>query len=215
MKVEVIDMWVDKDGWVHPEDQYEPATLAENNPDDVDWEATERFRKNEEEKMARKNTAKKSKIETGKRKAPPGLKQVFAVVNGDGIPDLYLRKPVDSGEGHQANMIPLEGMFVDCPGECKEENAWSIVQRLSDLCRLGSESESKMGNRNAMCEHLAYAYNILTDYVMEFDGDFTMSKETAETLIRGAMDRIVRAGKCIGFDLDKYRIELDKYRTEG
>lgn len=201
-------MWVDRDGWIHPEDQYEPSTLAENNQDDIDWEATNEYRKRQEEiEMARKNTEKKSKIETGEKKAPPGLKQVFAVVNGDGIPDLYLRKLLDSGEGYQANMIPLEGMFVDCPGECKEENAWSIVQRLSDLCRLGNEAESEMGNRNAMCEHLAYAYSILVDYVKEFDGDFTMSKETSETLIRGAMDRIVLAGKCIGFELDKYRPE--------
>lgn len=201
-------MWVDKDGWIHPEDANEPSTFAENNPNDIDWDATNEYRKRQEEiEMARKNTAKKSKIETDEKEVPSRLKQVFAVVNGDGIPDLYLRKPLDSGEGYQANMTPLDGMLVDCPAECKEENAWSIVQRLSDLCRLGSEAESKMGNRNSMCEHLAYAYSILVDYVKEFDGDFTMSKETAETLIRGAMDRIVSAGKCIGFELDKYRTE--------
>lgn len=204
-----MTMWVDKDGWIHPEDANEPSTFAENNPDDIDWDATNEYRKRQEEKMASKNTAKKSKIETEEKKEQSRLKQVFAVVNGDRIPDLYLRKPLDSGEGYQANMVPLEGMLVDCPAECKEEHAWGIVQRLSDLCRLGSEAESKMGNRNAMCEHLAYAYSILVDYVKEFDGDFTMSKETAETLIRGAMDRIVYAGKCIGFELDKYRTEDD------
>jgi hypothetical protein len=41
--------------------------------------------------------------------------------------------------------------------------------------------------------------------VKEFYGDYTMSKETVETLIRGAIDRIVRAGKCFGLRLDQYR----------
>ena len=106
-----------------------------------------------------------------------------------------------------ANMAKLEGVVVDMPRECKEDDAWEIIQRISDLCRLGNEAEAGMGNRNAVCEHLTYAYSILVDYVKEFDGDFTMSKETAETLIRGAMDRIVSAGKCFGFELDKYRTE--------
>lgn len=202
-------MWVDKDGWIHPEDANEPSTFAENNPDDIDWDATNEYRKRQEEKMAKvkKGLINERAKQEDEEKAPPGLRQVFAVVNGDVMPNLYLRKPLNSGEGYQANMIPLEGVFVDCPGECKEEHAWDIVQRLSDLCRLGNEAESEMGKRNAMCEHLAYAYSILVDYVKEFDGDFIMSKETAETLIRGAMDRIVRAGKCFGFELDKYRTE--------
>lgn len=56
-------------------------------------------------------------------------------------------------------------------------------------------------------EHLAYAYSILCDYLKEFDGDYTMSKETAETLIQGAADRIVLAGKEIGVELDKWRVD--------
>ena len=56
-------------------------------------------------------------------------------------------------------------------------------------------------------EHLAYAYSILCDYLKEFDDDYTMSKETAETLIRAAADRIVLAGKEIGVELDKWRVD--------
>lgn len=56
-------------------------------------------------------------------------------------------------------------------------------------------------------EHLAYAYSILCDYLKEFDGDYTMSKETAETLIQGAAHRIVLAGRAIGIELDKWRVD--------
>lgn len=54
-------------------------------------------------------------------------------------------------------------------------------------------------------EHLMYAYSVLRDFVKDMDGDWTMSKETAETLIQGAIDRIVAAGKCVGMDLNNYR----------
>ena len=42
------DMWIDKNGWAHVENQYDPSTFAENNPGSVDWEATKRYRKKEE-----------------------------------------------------------------------------------------------------------------------------------------------------------------------
>lgn len=40
-------MWVDKDGFAHVEDQYDPSTFAEaaGNADRVDWAATWRYRK--------------------------------------------------------------------------------------------------------------------------------------------------------------------------
>ena len=190
-------MWVDKDGWIHPEDANEPSTFAENNPDDIDWEATNEYRK-KQEKIEMDKIKKK-----GACKTESGLQQVYVALYNDDLPDIAVR-PVDE-ESHPANMVKLDGVVVE--RSKGEKMPWDIAQRISYLCRLGSEAESKMGNRNSMCEHLAYAYSILVDYVKEFDGDFTMSKETAETLIRGAMDRIVSAGKCIGFELDKYRTE--------
>ena len=41
-------MWVDKDGYAHVEDQYDPDTFAEANADRVDWEATEAYRRKQE-----------------------------------------------------------------------------------------------------------------------------------------------------------------------
>ena len=187
-------MWMDKDGWIHPEDKCEPATLAENNPDDVDWGATRKLRKEQEAKeMGGKNKDDGEKVACG-------TQQVYISIEGACLPTIAIR-PVDT-ESYPANLVKLEGVVVELPGgRGEEKSAWDIAQRISDLCRIGSEAESEMGNRNAMCDHLAYAYNILTDYV-NFDDEHTVSKETAETLIRGAMDRIVRAGKCFGFELD-------------
>lgn len=190
---------MDKDGWIHPEDKCEPATLAENNPNDVDWEATRKLRKEQEAKEM------SGKIKDDGEKIACGMQQVYISVEGACLPTIAIR-PADV-KTHPANMVELKGAIVELSGGRGEKSAWDIAQRVSDLCRLGNEAESEMGNRNAMCEHLAYAYSILVDYVKEFDGDFTMSKETAETLIRGAMDRIVSAGKCFGFELDKYRTE--------
>ena len=44
-------MWIDKDGWAHVEDQYDPTTWAEfpDNKGDVDWTATEEYRRNHED----------------------------------------------------------------------------------------------------------------------------------------------------------------------
>ena len=199
-------MFVDKDGWIHPEDADEPSTLAENNPDDVDWDATNEYRKVQESKY-RKEQEKIEMVKSNDdgEKVACGTQQVYISVEGACLPTIAIR-PADV-KSHPANMVRLEGAVVELSGSRGEKSAWDIAQRISDLCRLGHEAESEMGNRNSMCEHLAYAYSILVDYVKEFDGDFTISKETSETLIRGAIDRIVSAGKCIGFDLDKYRTE--------
>lgn len=43
-------MWIDKDGWAHVEDQYDPTTWA-NHPSNkgrVDRKATERYRRAQE-----------------------------------------------------------------------------------------------------------------------------------------------------------------------
>lgn len=45
-------MWIDRDGCAHVEDQYDPTTWADfpGNRGDVDWPATERYRKEQEGK---------------------------------------------------------------------------------------------------------------------------------------------------------------------
>lgn len=141
------------------------------------------------------------------KECPPGLMQAFLKVNGDEAPELViLPKEKDS---HPANLVLLDGVVVDGRpvGEYSEEDAWNACSKVAELCRAGQEAMSNLGLRNAFCEHLAYAYSILCDCAKECDGDWTMSKETWETLIRSAIDRIVSAGKCMGFRLDEYRTE--------
>lgn len=147
----------------------------------------------------------KNKEPKGKKECPPGLMQAFLKVNGDEAPQLVLQpKEKDS---HPANLVLLEGVVVEGRpiGEYSEEDAWNACSKVAELCRAGSEALSKTGLRNAFCEHLAYAYSILCDCARECDGDWLMAKETWETLIRSAIDRIVSAGKCLDFHLDKYR----------
>ena len=124
-------------------------------------------------------------------------------------PRIVLRKASD--ESHTADLVLLPGVVVEVGGafpDCakwSEQDSWEICSKVAERLRLAEKTEKEAPSRNAYCEHLAYAYSILCDYVKEFDDDYTMSKETAETLIRGAIDRIVRAGKCFGFRLDQYR----------
>lgn len=116
-----------------------------------------------------------------------------------------------SDESHTADLVMLPGVVVEVSGvfpDCakwSEQESWEICSKVAERLRLAEKTEKEAPSRNAYCEHLAYAYSILCDYVQEFDDDYTMSKETAETLIRGAIDRIVRAGKCFGLRLDQYR----------
>lgn len=138
-------------------------------------------------------------------KAPSGMQQVYLSMNGDRLPSIAVR-PVES-KSYPANLAMLRGVVVDMPGECKEDNAWDIINRLVNLCRLGNEYESIVHKYSAAAEHLAYVYSILCDYLKEFDGDYTMSKETAETLIRGAIDRLKWLGQCIGCEIENYRSE--------
>lgn len=136
-----------------------------------------------------------------------GLMQAFLKVNGDEAPQLvFLPKEKDS---YPANLVLLDGVVVDerPVGEYSEEDAWNACSKVAELCRAGQEALSKVGQRNAFCEHLAYAYSILCDCARECDGDWLMSKETWETLIRSAIDRIVSAGKCMDFNIGQYRSE--------
>ena len=134
-----------------------------------------------------------------------GLMQAFLKVNGDEAPQLVLLpKEKDS---YPANLVLLDGVVVDerPVGEYSEEDAWDACSKVAELCRAGNKVQIESPQRNSFCEHLAYAYSILCDCARECDGDWLMSKETWETLIRSAIDRIVAAGKCLDFRIDNYR----------
>ena len=142
------------------------------------------------------------------------LMQAYLKVDcmGSGNPPMIvLRKASD--ESHIADLVMLpgvvadvEGVFQDCD-KWSEQDSWDICSEIAERLRIAEKNEKEAENRKRYSEHLAYAYSILCDYVKEFDGDYTMSKETAETLICGAIERIVRAGKCFGLRLDQYRID--------
>jgi hypothetical protein len=128
------------------------------------------------------------------------LRQLCLYMDGSELPQL-VSEPAGKGS-HAANLVPLPGCVIESDGDiAREEYCWKMASKVADVCKEGFEAKRS----NEYCEHLAYAYSILCDYVKEFDDDYTMSKETAETLIRGAIDRIVRAGKCFGLRLDQYR----------
>ena len=131
----------------------------------------------------------------GKRK----LKQAFLEVKGSASPNVVLR---ELNEPYPANLVMLKGVVVEVDDDMSptEDDAWNVCGRIAEKCREAEEHD-------AMCEHLAYAYSILCDYLRADEGDWLMSKETSETLIRGAIDRIIRAGKCADFNLEKYRSE--------
>jgi len=154
--------------------------------------------------MAKKTDKNESKVSE--------LMQAYLKVDcmGSGNPPrIVLRKASD--ESHTADLVFLPGVVVEVSGafpDCakwSEQDSWEICSKVAERLRLAEQTEKDTTKRNAYCEHLAYAYSILCDCAKECDGDWTMSKETWETLIRGAIDRIVRAGKCFGFRLDQYR----------
>lgn len=128
--------------------------------------------------------------------------------SGD-APKIALRKASD--KSHFADLVPLPGVVVELGGDFPDDGRWTekdaflVCSKLAEKLRTAERCEKNLQGMNAFREHLAYAYSILCDYVQEYDGDWMMSKETGETLIRGAIDRIVRAGKCFGFRLDQYR----------
>ena len=156
--------------------------------------------------MANKKEKKESKASE--------LMQAYLKVDcmGSGNPPrIVLRKASD--ESHTADLVLLPGVVVEVSGafqDCakwSEQDSWEICSKVAERLRLADNTEKESPSRNAYCEHLARAPSSLCDYVKEFDGDYTMSKETAETLICGAIERIVRAGKCFGLRLDQYRID--------
>ncbi len=149
------------------------------------------------------------------KKCPPGLMQAFLKVDckigGEGgkAPMVVLRRASD--ESHTADLVKLDGVVVESDGGFKddelwaEEDSWRICSKIAEMCGAGNKAQTEPPQRSSFCEHLAYAYSILCDCARECDGDWMMSKETWETLIRSAIDRIVSAGKCFGFRLDQYR----------
>lgn len=137
----------------------------------------------------------------GERETTGGKRrQLYLYMDGSELPQL-ISEPVNN-DSHPASFVPLAGCVIEFDGDItSEEHCWKMASKVAEVCKEGFEAKRS----EAYCEHLAYAYSILCDYVKEFDGDYTMSKETAETLIRGAIDRIVRAGKCFELRLDQYR----------
>lgn len=131
--------------------------------------------------------------------------QIFIEVKG-GEPPKIVSRPIDTN-GYPANLVKLNGVVLDkAPlAEWSEDDSWTVASNVASMCR--DNADLDLPKHNALCEHLAYAYSILCDYLRETEGDWLMSKETSETLIRGAVDRIVRAGKCVDFSLDQYRSE--------
>lgn len=150
------------------------------------------------------HTIKNPSEDGGKRK----LMQVFLEVKGAEHPKVVLRPASD--DSYPANLVMLKDVVVEVDEDkyWTEDDAWNVCGKIADKCREVEECEdANMSGRNAICEHLTYAYCILCDYLRETEGDWLMSKETSETLIRGVIERLVLAGKCVGFKLDEYRID--------
>lgn len=158
--------------------------------------------------MAKKQEAQhtiKNPFEDDGKKSQVFLKVGDAVRDADLCPRLMLRSADE--EGYPANLVKLNGVVLEKDPKEKwtEDDAWTVANDIASMCREQAESKDGTPARDAMREHLAYAYSILCDYLRETEGEWLMSKETSETLIRGAIDRIVRAGKCVKFELDQYR----------
>lgn len=132
--------------------------------------------------------------------------QVFLKVSGAKMPTVEYR-PADE-DAHPADHVLLPGVFVDTDsGSDGETFAWEIAGRVADMCRSGWETIRKAGMRDALCDHLAYAYRLLRDYADDVENGRTLSDETAETLIKAAIARIEQACTCVDFALDKYGTE--------
>lgn len=131
--------------------------------------------------------------------------QLFLKVNEDSSTQL-VAYPADKGN-YPSNLVMLKGCVIESKKDMDEQDCWDAASKVAEVCAAGLEAQGKMSHRNALCDHLVYAYSILCDYLRETEGDWLMSKETSETLIRGAIDRIIWAGKCADFNLEKYRSE--------
>lgn len=128
------------------------------------------------------------------------LAQLFLDVDdtGDRVPELVAR-PADE-KSHPANLLLLKGAVVEVGDEFDAQTGWDAAGRVAELCRLGSEMDGPQ--HAALCEHLSYVHAILADCVLNASGGGPLTSESLETLLRGAIDRCVRAGKCVGFSLE-------------
>lgn len=157
-----------------------------------------------EKKQEAQHTIRNPFEDGGKRK----LMQVFLEVKGAEPPKVVFRPASD--DSYPANLVLLKDVVVEVDDDKNrtEGDAWNVCGKIADKCREVEEYEdANMSGRNAICENLTYAYSILFDYLRDAEGDWLLSKETSETLIRGAVDRIVRAGKCVNLNLENYRSE--------
>ena len=131
--------------------------------------------------------------------------QLFLKVNDDSSPQL-VAQPADKGS-HPANLVILKGCVIESKEDMDEQDCWDAAGKVAEMCAEGLKAQKDTPQMNSLREHLTYAYSILCDYLRETEGDWLMSKETSETLIRCAIDRIVCAGKCADFNLENYRSE--------
>lgn len=126
-----------------------------------------------------------------------------------GIPDvmdglmLYLNREVTCVATVKLD-VPEDGEIVAMRVYVEQEEGDENVQDEEEAQLAGTEGGREQMNEKLQ-EHLTYAYSVLCDFAKDMDGDWTMSKETAETLVQGAIDRIVAAGKCVGMNLNNYR----------
>ena len=125
-------------------------------------------------------------------------KQIYLAVKGDDLPTVVARPLKENS--YPANYVPIPGCVVEVHRGITENDAFEVASEIARLCKGGQLLQT--GGIN---EHLAYAWSILCDLVKDIEGDFMFSKETAETLVRGAMDHIRKAGKDIGFDCEECR----------
>ena len=133
------------------------------------------------------------------------LMQLFLKVDEDSCPQLVCRPQEE--ESHPANLVMLRGCVIKSKYDMDEQDCWDAAGKVAEMCANGLEAQKDTPQMNSLREHLTYAYSILCDCLRDAEGDGLMSKETSETLIRGAIDRIVWAGKCADFNLENYRSE--------
>ena len=136
------------------------------------------------------------------------LVDVFNVSDWVGsIPDvvdsllLYLNREVTCVATVKLD-VPEDGEVVALRVYVEQEEG---DERVGEVAEDQDKHDGHEQMNEKLREHLTYAYSVLCDFAKDMDGDWTMSKETAETLVCGAIDRIVAAGKCAGMNLNNYR----------
>lgn len=125
-------------------------------------------------------------------------KQIYLAVKGDDLPTVVARPLKENS--YPSNYVPIPGCVVEIHRGITENDAFKVAGEIARLCKGGQLLQT-----GGLHEHLAYAWSILCDLIKDIEGDFMFSKETAETLVRGVMDHVRKAGKDIGFDCEEYR----------